>query len=162
MAIIFTFSRPSAPNIRPTIPDVPRMFWPTTVTSATVGSRLMCSTFSCARSGANSRRSASTVRLATEAETTRQMSFCDDDCEISSTSARSDVVVSNVRPRTCGTLAIPGPPTVIRATSLIAVSAMTREATSFSVFPSGTCAPAASRTKTTGRASSETPIGEAA
>src|SRR5579863_1575903 len=99
IAMTFTFSRPSALNVRPTIPDIPRMFWPTTVTTATAGSRVMCSTFSWARSCANSRRRASTVYLAREDETTRQMLFCEDDCEISSTSARTAAVVAKVRPK---------------------------------------------------------------
>src|SRR5437016_3777544 len=86
---------------------------------------LICSTFSWAKSWANSRRKASTVRLATEDETTRQMSFWEDDCEISSTLARTAAVVAKVRPSTSGTPTIPGPPTVISATSLIAVSALT-------------------------------------
>ena len=55
----------------------------------------------------------------------KQMSFCEDDCEISSTFACSSAVVENVRPTTSGTPTIPGPPTVMSATSRIAVSALT-------------------------------------
>src|SRR2546425_13229397 len=85
----------------------------------------MCSTFSWARSWANSRRRASTVLLATEDETTRQMSFWEDDCEISSTLARTAAVVAKVRPNTSGTPTIPEPPTVNNATSLFTQHALT-------------------------------------
>ena len=124
IAMMFTFSRPRAANVRPTVAE-PRMFLPTTVTIATVGSSVMCSTFSWARSCANSRRRASSVRSATAEETTRQMSFCEDDCEISRTLARTAAVVAKVRPKTSGTPTIPGPPTEMNATSLIAVSPFT-------------------------------------
>ena len=53
------------------------------------------------------------------------MSFCEDDCEISSTLACTSAVVEKVRPTTSGTPTIPGPPTVMSATSRIAVSAFT-------------------------------------
>src|SRR5215472_10044857 len=55
----------------------------------------------------------------------KQMSFCEEDCEISSTSARSSAVVEKVRPTTSVTPTIPGPPTLISATSRIAVNALT-------------------------------------
>src|SRR5579871_5154109 len=57
--------------------------------------------------------------------TTRQISFCEDDWEISNTSARISRVVADVLPRTSGTPAIAGPPTVINAASVTAVSAVT-------------------------------------
>ena len=41
----------------------------------------------------------------------KQMSFCEDDCEISSTFACTSAVVENVRPTTSGTPTMPGPPT---------------------------------------------------
>ena len=53
------------------------------------------------------------------------MSLCADDCETSSTSARIAAVVARVRPKTWGTAKMPGPPMVIKDTSLIAVSAFT-------------------------------------
>ena len=53
------------------------------------------------------------------------MSFCEDDCEISSTSARTAAVVVKVRPKTSRIPTMPGPPTVINATSLMAESAFT-------------------------------------
>jgi hypothetical protein len=56
---------------------------------------------------------------------TRSNSFCEDDCEISSTFARISAVVENVRPTTSGNPTIPGPPTLISVTSRIAVSAFT-------------------------------------
>ncbi len=55
----------------------------------------------------------------------KQISFCEEDCEISSTFARNSAVVENVRPTTSGTPTIPGPPTLISATSRIAVNAFT-------------------------------------
>ena len=55
----------------------------------------------------------------------KQISFCDDDCEISKMLACTSAVVENVRPTTSGTPTIPGPPTVISATSRMAVSAFT-------------------------------------
>src|SRR5580658_10329425 len=86
MATTCTFSRPSAIKVRSTISE-PRMFLPTKVTIAMDWSSVMCSTFSWARSCANSRRKASAVRSATEEETTRRMSFCEEDCESSRTFA---------------------------------------------------------------------------
>ena len=88
MAMIFTFSRPSALKVRPATPGVPRIFSPTTATIAMSGSSVMCSTFSCVRSCANGWRSASTVRFASEDKTIKQISFCEEDCEIKSTFAR--------------------------------------------------------------------------
>src|SRR6266403_968278 len=55
----------------------------------------------------------------------KQISFCEDDCEMRSTFARTSAVVENVRPNTSGTPTIPGPPTLINVTSRIAVSAFT-------------------------------------
>src|SRR6202041_1408455 len=68
-------------------------------------------------------RHASTVRLASAEATIKQISFCEDDCEISRTLARTFAVVENVRPTTSGRPTIPGPPSAMRDASLIAVSA---------------------------------------
>lgn len=84
----------------------------------------MCSTPSSVSSEANSRRNPSTARPAIEEETTRQMRFCEDDCEMRSTSARMAEVVLNIRPNTSGTPTNPGPPTVINVRLPIAVSAL--------------------------------------
>src|SRR5277367_1447796 len=125
MAIIFIFSRPSTLKVRPAMPTVPRIFSPTTATMAMLGSRVICSTFWCIRSWANCWRSASTVRLASEEKTMKQISFCEEDCEISRTFARTLAVVENVRPTTSGRPTIPGPPTAMSETSRMAVSALT-------------------------------------
>src|SRR5271155_2279672 len=125
MAMMFTPSRPSALNVLPATPGVPCMFSPTTATTAIFGSTVMCSTFSCATSWTNSLRNASTVRFASEEATMKQISFCEEDCEINKTFARAFDVVEKVRPTTSGTPTIPGPPTVISVTSFTAVSALT-------------------------------------
>ena len=65
------------------------------------------------------------MRFASEEETIKQISFCEEDCEISSTLARTLAVVENVRPTTSGRPTIPGPPTAISETSRMAVSAFT-------------------------------------
>src|SRR2546421_4181764 len=51
----------------------------------------------------------------------KQMSFCEEDCEIRRTLARTSAVVENVRPTTSGNPTIPGPPTLINVTSRMAV-----------------------------------------
>ena len=55
----------------------------------------------------------------------KQISFCEEDCEIRRTLARTSAVVENVRPSTSGNPTIPGPPTLINVTSRMAVSAFT-------------------------------------
>jgi len=70
-------------------------------------------------------RSASTVRCASAVETIKQISFCEDDCEINKTFARTSAVVENVLPKTSGNPTIPGPPTLMSVTSRMAVSALT-------------------------------------
>ena len=67
------------------------------------------------------------VRLASEAETTSEVSFGDDECEIKRKSARQRS--ANAPSKKPDTPAVAGPRTVIRATSLIAVSAVTLPAT---------------------------------
>src|SRR6266536_1258164 len=53
------------------------------------------------------------------------MSFCEDDCEMSRMLARTLAVAANVLAITSGTPTIPGPPTVIRFASFMAVIALT-------------------------------------
>ena len=65
------------------------------------------------------------MRLASEEKTMKQISFCEEDCEISRTFARTLAVVENVRPTTSGRPTIPGPPTAMSETSRMAVSAFT-------------------------------------
>src|SRR5580698_10938846 len=55
----------------------------------------------------------------------KQITFCDEDCEISTTFARTLEVVENVWPTTSGRPTIPGPPTAMSETSRMAVSAFT-------------------------------------
>ena len=99
-AITFRFSCPIVMKVRPGMPTVTRIFSTTTSTIAMKGSSEICSTLWWARSCANCSRNASTVRLASAEATIKQMSFCDDDCEISRTLARTFAVVENVRPTT--------------------------------------------------------------
>jgi hypothetical protein len=79
VARIFTFFFPRAAKVRPTSPEVARMFWPTSVTIAAFSSMRMCSASSCFRSYANSPRSDSTVGSAWPVGTIRQISFCADE-----------------------------------------------------------------------------------
>ena len=125
MAMMLIPSRPSAENVRPAIPGIPCMFSPTTATTAMRELEETCSTVCSAISGAKASRRASTVRFSSEEEITKQMSFCEEDCETKSTLVRSAAVAANDLASTSGSPTIPGPPTVMSVTPRIAVSALT-------------------------------------
>ena len=65
------------------------------------------------------------VRSASEEETLKQMSFCEEDCEIIRTLARTSAIVEKVRPTTSVSPTMPGPPRLISVTSRMAVRAFT-------------------------------------
>src|SRR5882672_5235383 len=125
MAIILIPSLPIVLKTRPAMPGVPAMFSPTAATTATFRLTVTCSSSWWWTSSYNASRSAFSVRTASAACTTKQMLSCEDDCEIITMFARTEAVATNMRAEMSGTPMIPGPATVISATSRVAVTAFT-------------------------------------